>query len=62
MLTYTLMALLLYPGGVYKEIDLGTTHSYAECKTWEQRTSTQLQGTLSTAQLIAVMCKREINT
>jgi hypothetical protein len=60
MLTFSLLALLLYPDGHYLSLDLGDRLSNEQCVAGELRVETQLKDDLSVAQLMAVKCKKRV--
>ena len=56
MLTFTLIALLLYPDGHYVSLKLGGNLTSRQCSREEERALVQLRATLSVTKLIAVRC------
>ena len=58
MLTYVLIVLLWYPTDNYlQEFEVGADLSWQECSIAAARATTQLQSTLSTAELVSVVCE-----
>ena len=63
MVSYALIILLWYPSDAYlQEFTVGADLSWQECSIAAARATTQLQSTLSTAELVSVVCEesREI--
>jgi hypothetical protein len=64
MITFTLLALLLYPDptpGRYEVLKLGEGLTKEECVIAQNRTHVQLPQTLSVAKLVATACQKETN-
>ena len=56
MLTFTLIALLLYPDGHYIPLHIGENLTGARCAVEKERALLQLPNTLTVARLIAIKC------
>ena len=59
MSSFLLAALLLYPSGELKRLDLGEGLTAQACQAAAAKAEVQLSKTLSVAQLLAVRCFKE---
>lgn len=59
MLTFSLVVLLLFPGGELKSYVLGHDLTYEQCEAGRERALTQLPDTLSSAALFSADCVEE---